>query len=270
MSADDPLPSSLFDAVRTEFRRTFRMPFDAPIAVAVNATLMSSLWFLLPQSLKDSVFTLHGSLVYAVVLSAWMYADVPATNVLAADARRSLASLDDPAVMRLLLDAKSIVLWFLVTPICLIVAVVTGAMAHNYLVTFYSAIWVAIVPLGILGISGWVGVLWPYHPMPIRYRVSHRAPFRRMVVRWVVLITMPYLVVPALGVALMMPSLLLWGLATPNGLSKALPSHFVGLGVGVACVLSAVASIGGRRVSYRLIARRRARLAAFLADPTAG
>jgi hypothetical protein len=36
--------------------------------VAVNAILMRTLWFLLPVHLKDDVFTLHGSLDFAVVL----------------------------------------------------------------------------------------------------------------------------------------------------------------------------------------------------------
>jgi hypothetical protein len=48
-------------------------------------------------ALKADVFTLHGSLAFALVLAAWMYSDVPATNVLAPDRQRMMAALDDPS-----------------------------------------------------------------------------------------------------------------------------------------------------------------------------
>ncbi len=57
---------------------------------------MSLAWFFLPRALKDDVFTLHGSLAFALVLAAWMYSDVPATNVLAPDRQRVMAAIDEP------------------------------------------------------------------------------------------------------------------------------------------------------------------------------
>ena len=54
------------------------------------------------------MFTLHGSLAFALVLAAWMYADVPATNVLAPDRQRVMAAIDDPVLLRRLLYAKNI------------------------------------------------------------------------------------------------------------------------------------------------------------------
>ena len=48
--------------------------------VAVNGLLMAGAWFLLP---RGWLFTLQSALAFPVVLSSWMYADVPATNVLA-------------------------------------------------------------------------------------------------------------------------------------------------------------------------------------------
>ena len=205
------LPGSALEAVTQEVGATFRPPFEKPIAVGANAILMSALWFLLPAYLKDDVFTLHGSLVFAVVLAAWMYADVPATNVVAPDASRFIAAIDDPAMLKRLLDAKTVVLWAMVTPVCFVVAVVSGARSHVWLATFYSAIWVAVVPLGVLGITAWIGIVMPYHPIRIRERLAHRTPRRTMVYRWILLITIPYLVVPFLAVALMAPSLAIWG-----------------------------------------------------------
>ena len=62
-------------------------PYETLLTVAINGALMSSAWFFLPAGLKDKVFTLHGTLAYALVLAAWMYSDVPATNVLGPDAK---------------------------------------------------------------------------------------------------------------------------------------------------------------------------------------
>jgi len=72
---------------------------------------MSSVWFFLPRVLKDNVFTLYGSLAFALVLAAWMYADVAATNVLAPDRQRAMSAIDDAVLLRRLLYAKNIVLW---------------------------------------------------------------------------------------------------------------------------------------------------------------
>ena len=256
--------------VREEFRRIFQPPFETPITVAVNGALMSSAWFFLPQGLKEAFFTLHGSLAFALVLAAWMYSDVPATNVLGPDAERSIAALDDPAMLRRLLFTKSVVLWSLVTPVCIVVALINGALAHSALSTLYTVVWIGVVPFGILAISGWVGILFPYHPMPLRYRWAHRQPRRRMLWRWATLIIVPYGVVPLLGVAMMAPSLALWGFTSKSGLSHKLPDNDLGWGVALACVVSLGCCVGGHRVAARLAHRRRSQLVAFLADPTKG
>jgi len=269
-SVTPPLPSNLLGAVRQEFSRAFHPPFEQVAVVVFNGALMSSLWFFLPPSLKNDVFTLHGSLLFAVVLSAWMYADVPATNVMGSDARRMLLAIDDPVMLGRLLDAKSIVLWSLVTPVSLVAAAIAGLRSHVYLATLYSAVWIVVVPFGVLGIAAWVGILWPYHTMPVRFRLTHAHPRFRMLWRWLFLITIPYAVVPMLGALLISPSLLIWGFSTSTGLTRQLPRDSLGIGIAVACVIAAICSIGGRRVSRRLIARRRDRLVDFLSDPTRG
>jgi len=261
------LPATLHEAVQEEFVRAFHRPFERLIAVTFNAALMSSMWFFLPEDLKDKMFTIHGSLAFAVVLAAWMYADVPATNVLGPDARRITAAIDDPVMLRRLLDAKTILLWGLVTPVCLTVALVSALIAHNYVVVLFSAVWIGIVPLGMLGVSAWVGILFPYHPMPVRYRLTHHQPRRRMLWRWLVLTLIPYAIVPFLGVLMMVPTLLLWGLVSPDGITKQLPDQFLGWGVALACAVAALCSVGGRRIGCRMITRHRAKLLEFFADP---
>ena len=151
--AEVSLPATLRQAVRTEFVLALRPPFESLVTVAVNGALMSSSWFLLPTDLKDKVFTLHGTLAFALVLAAWMYSDVPATNVLGPDARRVTAAIDDPLALGRLLWAKSIFLWLVVTPVCLVVTLFTGIFTHDLLATLYTVIWIGVVPFGVLSIT---------------------------------------------------------------------------------------------------------------------
>jgi len=99
-----------------------------------------------------------------------MYSDVPSTNVLGPDAQRAVAAFDDPATFRRLLYAKNIVLWLMVTPVCALVALVSGLVNHSLLSTWYTIVIIAVFPFGFLAISAWVGIMFPYHPMPLRYR----------------------------------------------------------------------------------------------------
>ncbi len=267
---DPHLPGTLNQAVRRQIELTLVAPYETLLTVAINGALMSSAWFFLPAGLKDKVFTLHGTLAYALVLAAWMYSDVPATNVLGPDAKRVVAAIDDPVMFRRLLYAKNIVLWMIVTPVCAIVAVVVGLQNHDLLSTLYTIVWIGVVPFGILGISSWVGIVFPYHPMPIRYRWEHRLPRRRMLVRWLALVVTPYGLVPVLAVVLMAPSLLLWGFTSAHGLSKKLPDHDLGWGVALACAISIVCSVGGHRLGGWFARRRRTKLVVFLSDPTRG
>jgi hypothetical protein len=261
------LPSNFRDALRTEFGRAFSAPYEVPVVVALNGALMSSAWFFLPASLKDAIFSFHGSLAFAAVLASWMYSDVPATNVLGPDAVRIRQALDDPVLFRRLLAAKNVVLWVLITPLCCLVALFLGLAHHNLLATVITVVWIGIVPFGALGISNLVGILFPYHPMPLRYRWDHRRPFWRMIVRWLALALTPYVAFPAIAALLMAPTLILWGLLTPTGLSKSLHVTDLGWGVAVACVLAVAGWWGGHHVGFALARRRAAWLDDFLADP---
>jgi len=267
---DVQLPTGMRDAVQQQIVLTLRPPCESLITVAVNGALMSSAWVFLPAGIKDKVFTLHGTLAFALVLAAWMYSDVPATNLLGPDAARVLAALDHPAEFRRLLYAKNIVLWLVVTPTCALVAVINGLLNHQLLATVYTIVWIGVVPFGFLAISAWVGILFPYHPMPLRYRWDHRRPRRRILVRWLTLAVTPYILVPGLAVILMVPSLLLWGFTAPHGVSQKLPDHDLGLGVALACFISLVCAVGGHRLAVLIAHRRRVKLAGFLADPGRG
>ncbi len=264
------LPVSTSEAVRTQIALSLRPPYETPITVAVNGALMSSAWFFLPTELRDKLFTLHGTLAFALVLATWMYSDVPSTNVLGPDAQRVVAALDDPVALRRLLYAKNIVLWLMITPICALVAVINGLVNHSLLSTLYTVVAIGVLPFGFLAISAWVGILFPYHPMPLRYRWEHRQPRKRMLVRWLTLAVTPYVLVPVLAALMLTPSLILWGFTSPHGLSGKVPDHYLGLGVAVACAIALAFSVGGQRLGVWMAQKRRAKLAEFLSDPVGG
>ncbi len=262
-----PLPATFIEAVRLELRRALSPAYEVPIVVAVNGALMSSAWFFLPRPLKDALFTFHGSLAFAAVLASWMYSDVPATNVLGPDAARVRQALEDPKLFRRLVAAKDVVLWLLITPLCALVALGIGLAHHSVASTLITIVWIGVVPFGALGASNLVGIRFPYHPMPLRFRWEHRRPFGRMIVRWLTLAVTPYVVVPFLASVLMVPTLILWGLLTPSGISKNLHLTDFGWGVAVACVIAAAFWFGGHYLGGRLARRRAAWLDDFLDDP---
>lgn len=264
---DIALPATFRDALRTEFGRAFSAPYEVPIVVALNGALMSSAWFFLPKGFKDAVFSLHGSLAFAAVLASWMYSDVPATNVLGPDSIRIRRALGDPVAFRRLLAAKNVVLWLLITPLCCLVALMIGVANHNLLSTVITVVWIGIVPFGALGISNLVGIRFPYHPMPLRFRWDHRRPFWRMIGRWLALALTPYVAFPFIAALLMAPTLILWGLLTPTGLSKNLHVTDFGWGVAVACAVAVAGWWGGHRLGFAMARRRSAWLDDFLADP---
>ena len=160
-----------------------------------------------------------------------------------------------------------IVLWLLVSPLCAVVAVVAGLVSRSLLATAYTVVAIGILPFGVLAVSAWVGIVFPYHPMPLRFRWEHRRPWRRMLVRWGALAVTPYVLVPILATLMLTPSLLIWGFTAPSGLSQKLPDHDFGLGVAVACVIAVGCAAGGQRLGVRVMRQNRTKLAEFLSDP---
>ena len=102
-------------------------------------------------------------------------------------------------MFRRLLFAKNLVLWALVAPVCSLVALIIGVSNHDYIAMIITIIAITVMPFGVLGISAWVGIRFPYHPIPLGERWAHRRPWRHMLVRWLVLVVTPYGLVPALG-----------------------------------------------------------------------
>ncbi|MCW2641517.1 MAG: hypothetical protein JWP76_3823 [Dactylosporangium sp.] len=268
--ASASLPATLPQAVRAELRRALRPPYEIPSVVVGNGLLMTASWTLLPPSVVSSVFRFHGPLAFAIVLATWMYSDVPATNLLGGDSARSIAALGDPATLRRLWYAKNIVLWLLVTPLCALVAIGVGIYENKLATAALTVLWIATVPPGALGFASWVGVWFPYHTLPVRYRWARRRHWWRMLARWMLLLLAPAGVVPLLKLALSLPSLLLWNVANPAAHGSHISDAQFGWGLLLAAAIAIAAWLVGNRYGPRLANRRRQWLTAFLTDPDRG
>jgi hypothetical protein len=265
-----PPRARLFEALGAELRRTFTRPFEVPLIVATNGTALTLAWFLLPPRLFDLLFTFHGPLGFPMALAGWMYSDVPATNLLGADARRSLRLLGDRTALRHLQRSKNMVLWLLVAPLAATVAIVVGVHVRRPLATIFTVLWITVVPLGALGIAAWLGIAFPYHPVALRQRWAHRRPYRRKIVRWLSLVMIPWLLVPGLVFLISLPTLGLWAATYHSWRGGRIPDRYFGWGVALGCAVALSFWAFGARFGARLAQRRRAKLAAFLADPDRG
>jgi hypothetical protein len=258
-AASSALPGSLREAVAIEFRRALRPPFEVPLVIVVNGLLVLAFWF---TRFKDQIFTLHGTLAFPIVLGSWMISDVPATNVLATDSRRVMDALDDePALMRLL-AAKVILLWLLVAPICILIAIGIGISDSRPVSALWTIIAIGILPLGALAVSEWVGILWPYNPISLKVRWGDRRKIWSQI-RWIILVCAPYLVVPMVLVVTGIPAALWWHHKT-GGVVKPIPDNLFGPLVLLSAVTSVVVFFGARWVSRRLLRRKRDKLRTYL------
>jgi len=265
-----PLPATLRAACRAELARCAEPPFEVPIAVAVNASMVLVLWYLAPLGLRDWLFNLHGELALPMVLAVWMYSDVPATNLVAPDRHRMMAAIGDRPALGRLITAKNLVLWLMVSPVCLAYAVGLGLASGAWGLSAVTMVWIAVAPFGTLGVASWLGIWFPYHPLPLRVRFEHRRPWWPMVGRWLTLVLLPYAVVPTVATAVVAPSALLWGVTAQHGLSGPLSTAEFAEGTVLTCAVAVVAWTAGHAVGIRWIERRRTALAAYLADPLRG
>lgn len=262
-------PVRLVDAVRTELLRTFHKPFEVPIIVATNGTTMVLAWFFLPPRLIRVLFTFHGPLAFPKGLAGWMYSDVPATNLLGADARRSIGVLGDRTALRHQ-RAQNLVLWLLISPLAVTIAIVVGLHDRKPLATIFSVLWIAVVPLGTLGIAAWLGITFPYHAVPLRQRWAHSKPFWPEVVRWLSLVMIPWGLVPGLVFLISLPTIAFWAATYHSWHGRRIPNAYFVWGVAMGCAVAMLFWMVGARLGGRLAQRRREKLAGFLADPDRG
>jgi|1186.fasta_scaffold84061_2 hypothetical protein len=264
------VPGDLGTAVRVELAQARRPPYTTLGVVTANGLFMTLAWYFVPVGLQDLFFTVHGQLAFPMVLAAWMLSDVPATNVLGVDPVRSAAALDDRDALLRLLYAKNIVLWALVVPVATTLAVVLGAVTGQWTACLLTAAWIVLVPIGALGVSAWLGILWPYHPQPLRWRWERRHEFRHMIVRWLTLAIAPWFLVSGIAAVVMLPGLAMWAAFSDGELDARIPDGRFALIVLVSAVVAAAVFFGGHRIGVRIAQRRRDALRAYLADPELG
>jgi len=262
--------TDLSAAVKSEYVRIFTERRDDLIAVGFNAMLVTICWFLLPNSIVNWLFTLHGPLAFPYVLEMWMLGDTPATNVAGRDAVRAAQQLHDPAALRLWLRAKHIVMWSIVGPVGAIVAIVIGLVQHRYDDAAAAATVLLFLPLGVLSVAAWIGIWMPYHPQKLLWRWRHRSDWRAALVRWLALVLVPFLIVPAIATVLLIPSLIIWIIAHQGYPPQQMDTTGLWIGTAVSVAVSLTTFAWAPRVAAKIARRRSERLHLYLSNPEHG
>jgi len=262
--------TDLSTAVKAEYRRILTERRDDLIAVSCNALLVTFCWCLLPDKIVNWLFALHGALAFPFFLEIWMLGDTPATNVAGRDAVRAVAQLQDPAALRLWLRAKHLVLASFVGPIGAAVAVIIGIVQQRYDMAAAVAITLLFLPLGTLSVAAWVGLWVPYHPRKLLWRWEHRSDWRAALLRWIVLVLLPFLVVPLIALVLLIPSLTIWLIAHQGHPPHVIPPAGLWLGTVVSVVVSLIVFGWAPGVAVKIAHRRQDRLHGYLSDPEYG
>jgi hypothetical protein len=265
------LPPTFGAAVRGDLARAFRPPYEIPSVLLMNAALVTGSWFLLPRAwlFKDTA-----SAWFPVALAVWMYADVPATNVLAPIRLLALAAIknspgQDGQVLRLR-RARVLTLWALITPPALIVAVITGLGQRDHMLTAASLVAIAVVPFGMLAPASCLGVRWPYHPRAMRWRWQQARTDRRGILRYTVLVLLPYSLVPATAWLTLLPAMGVWRLMGYLLPLRPIPYGRFAVLAALTMATSAALWVYGRRLALSIVGRHREQLIAYLADPDRG
>ncbi len=262
--------TDLSAAIKSEYVRIFTERRDDLIAVGFNAMLVTICWFLLPNSIVNWLFTLHGPLAFPYVLEMWMLGDTPATNVAGRDAVRAAKQLHDPAALRLWLRAKHIVMWSIVGPVGAIVAIVIGLVQHRYGDAAAAATVLLFLPLGVLSVAAWIGIWMPYHPQKLLWRWRHRSDWRAALVRWLALVLVPFLIVPVIAIVLLTPSLTIWIIAHQGYPPHQMDATDLWIGTAVSVAVSLTTFAWAPRVAAKIARRRSERLHLYLSSPEHG
>jgi len=208
----------------------------------------------------------HGPDSLAIALLVWMVADVPATNVFGSDASRMRSALSRPKMLLFMLRAKAIALWALAMTICIPIDVLSGLHAGRSAAEAWAiALSIALIPLAVLGLAGFVGAAFPYHPIALRDRYQRDRSQPRRLARWAVLVTIPYVLVPALGQIAVLGFLTLEHLCSVSVRHTSSATGVATLVVAMAA-LTYVANVASARCLLYFVARRSLRLGRELED----
>lgn len=254
-------------AVVSEYRRVVRPPWEIPTALVTNGALMVAAWFLLPPRAHAFLFSLNGPLAFPVILASWMLADTPATNVMGSSPALALSVLRDQSAYWRWLAARCIVIGSLIGVACAAGVMYVALGHYPWSEIVWACALVAFLPVGVLPVAAWLGIVFPYHPRSLRWRWQHRRTWRTHL-RWVVLAFAPFFYVPLIGVAILSPGVQLARSIKLPG-QRLTPAQF-GISAAVVCATAVVAAAVGLWVARRLLAWRTTDLAAYLVNTERG
>ena len=179
----------------------------------------------------------------------------------------ALSVLQDHAAYWRWLAARCIVIGSLVGVVCAAGVLYVG-LGHYPLSEIVGACaLVTLLPVGVLPVAAWLGIMFPYHPHSLRWRWRHRRAWRTNL-RWAVLVFAPFFYVPLIGIAILTPGVeLARSMKLPG--QRLTPAQF-GISAAVVCATAVVAAAIGLWVARRLLTWRASRLAAYLASTENG
>ena len=253
--------------VANEYRRLLRPPWDIPTALVTNGALMVVAWFLLPPRAHAFMFSLNGPLAFPVILASWMLADTPATNVMGSNTDLALSVLHDQAAYWRWLAARCIVIGSIIGVACAAGVLYVGIGSYPASEIIWACALVALLPVGVLPVAAWLGILFPYHPRSFRWRWQHRREWLTHL-RWAALVFAPFFYVPVIGVAILTPGVeLARSIKIPG---QPLTANQFGISAAIVCVTAVIAAALGLWVARRLLAWRTERLTAYLESTEKG
>jgi hypothetical protein len=173
----DAVPG-LRQVLANEYRRVARPPWEIPTVLVTNGALMVAAWFLLPPRVHDFMCSLNGPLAFPVILASWMLADTPATNVMGSNPALALSVLQDQAAYWRWLAARCIVIGSIIGVACAAGVMYAGIGHYPWSEIIWACLLVTVLPLGVLPVAAWLGILFPYHPRSFRWRWQHRRAWR--------------------------------------------------------------------------------------------
>ena len=232
-----------------------------------NGALMVAAWFLLPPRAHAFLFSLTGPLDVPGDLGLLDARRYPSTNVMGSSPTLALSVLRDQSAYWRWLAARCIVIGSLIGVACA-AGVMYVALGHY---PWSEIVWasapVAFLPIGVLPVAAWLGIVFPYHPRSLRWRWQHRRTWHTHL-RWVVLALAPFFYVPLIGLAILSPGVQLARSIKLPG-QRLMPAQF-GISAAVVCATAVVAAAIGLWVARRLLAWRTTRLTAYLASTEKG
>jgi hypothetical protein len=196
-----------------------------------------------------------------------MLADTPATNVMGGNPALALSVLQNQAAYWRWLAARCIVIGSIIGVACAAGVFYVGIGHYPWSEIAWACALVACLPIGVLPVAAWLGILFPYHPRTLRWRWEHRRAWRTHL-RWAVLVFAPFLYVPMIGIAILTPGVeLARSLKLPD---QRLTAAQFGIAAAVVCATAIVAAVLGLWVARRLPAWRTAHLTGYLANHERG